>query len=281
MNFSKPFALLKPTTALALFCLLSACGGSNEFPPVITGVKVQSAQYGKTATIYLGGKDLRSNLKVDTAGACTNPTFASNSNTDTLVLNCAVVKTGDFALLVQTVEGVAIHSTTLNIPLPQVALITGKGSMTLELDPTLAPISTNNFLSYVNKGFYRGTLFHRVIPNFVIQGGGYATGMLKKADQSAPIQLESNKGLSNVRGSLAMARTYVPNSATSEFYINLVDNLSLDYKNVANPGYAVFGKVIQGMDVADAIAAEPTGVVGGFSDVPLSEIALSLALQIK
>jgi peptidyl-prolyl cis-trans isomerase A (cyclophilin A) len=281
MNLSKPFALLIFSIAMAVACLLSACGGGNDFPPVVTGVKVQSAQYGKTATIYLGGKDLRSNLKVDTSGACTNPTFASNSNsnTDTLVLNCLVTKTGDLSLVVQTAEGVAVYSTTLNVPLPQVALITGKGSMTLELDPTLAPISTNNFLSYVNKGFYRGTLFHRVIPSFVIQGGGYATGMIKKADQSAPIQLESNKGLSNVRGSLAMARTYVPNSATSEFYINLVDNLSLDYKNAANPGYAVFGKVVQGMDVADAIAAEPRGVVGVFSDVPLVEIALSLALQ--
>jgi len=281
MIFSKPFALLKPGTALALSCLFSACGGGNEFPPVVTGVKVQSAQYGKTATIYLGGKDLRSNLLVDTSGACTSPTFASSSNTDTLVLNCVVAKTGDFSLVVQTTEGAAIYSTTLNIPLPQVALITAKGSITVELDPTLAPISTNNFLGYVNKGFYRSTLFHRVIPNFVIQGGGYTAGLVKKPEQSAPIELESNKGLSNVRGSLAMARTNLPNSATSEFYINLVDNLSLDYKNAANPGYAVFGKVVQGMDVVDTMAAEPTGVVGGFSNVPLSDITLSLALQTK
>lgn len=281
MTIKKPLSLLKLSTLFALTCLLSACGGSNSFPSVVTGVKVQSAQYGKTATIYLGGKDLLSNLLVDTSGACTNPTFASNSNTDTLVLNCVVAKTGDFPLVVQTAEGAAIYSTTLNVPLPQVALITVKGSITVELDPALAPISTNNFLSYVNKGFYRSTLFHRVIPNFVVQGGGYTTGMVKKTEQSAPIQLESNKGLSNVRGSLAMARTNLPNSATSEFYINLVNNLSLDYKNAANPGYAVFGKVVQGMDVVDAIAAEPTGVVGGFSDVPLSEIALSLALQTK
>lgn len=281
MTITKPLTLLKLSTLFALTCLLSACGGSNSFPSVVTGVKVQSAQYGKTATIYLGGKDLRSNLLVDTSGACTNPTFASNSNTDTLVLNCVVAKTGDFSLVVQTAEGAAIYSTTLNVPLPQVALITAKGSITVELDPALAPISTNNFLSYVNKGFYRSTLFHRVIPNFVVQGGGYTTGMVKKTEQSAPIELESNKGLSNMRGSLAMARTNLPNSATSEFYINLVNNLSLDYKNAANPGYAVFGKVVQGMDVVDAIAAEPTGVVGGFSDVPLSEIALSLALQTK
>ncbi len=133
----------------------------------------------------------------------------------------------------------------------------------------------------MNKGFYRSTLFHRVIPNFVVQGGGYTTGMVKKTEQIAPIELESNKGLSNLRGSLAMARTALPNTATSEFYINLIDNLSLDYKNAANPGYAVFGKVLQGMDVVDAIAAEPTGVVGGMSDVPLADIALSLVLQIK
>jgi cyclophilin family peptidyl-prolyl cis-trans isomerase len=281
MIFSKPFALLKPASALVLSCLISACGGTNDFSPVVTGVKVQSAQYGKMATIYLGGKDLRSNLLVDTSGACTSPSFASNSNTDTLVLNCVVAKTGDFSLVVQTAEGAAIYSTTLNIPLPQVALITAKGSITVQLDPTLAPISTNNFLSYVNKGFYRSTLFHRVIPNFVIQGGGYTAGLVKQTGQSAPIELESNKGLSNVRGSLAMARTNPPNSATSEFYINLVDNLSLDYKNAANPGYAVFGKVVQGMEVADAMAAEPTGVVGDFSDVPLSDITLSLALQTK
>jgi cyclophilin family peptidyl-prolyl cis-trans isomerase len=281
MTITKPLTLLKLFTFLPLACMLSACGGVNDFAPVVTGVKVQSAQYSKTATIYLGGKDLRSNLLIDTSGACTNPTFASNSNTDTLVLNCVVAKTGDFSLVVQTAEGAAIYSTTLNIPLPQVALITAKGSITVELDPTLAPVSTNNFLSYVNKGFYRDTLFHRVIPNFVVQGGGYTTGMVKKTEQSAPIELESNKGLSNVRGSLAIARTNLPNSATSEFYINLVNNVSLDYSNAANPGYAVFGKVVQGMDVIDAIAAEPTGVVGGFSDVPLADIALSLALQTK
>ena len=281
MNFCKAFSLLKILTLLILAGMLNACGGGDGFPPKVTGVKVQSAQYGKTATIYIGGKDLRSNLTVDTLGTCTNPVFASNSSTDTLVLNCVVSKVGDFPMVVQTAEGVAIYTTTLNIPMPQVALITSKGSITVELDPTLAPLSTNNFLSYVNKGFYRSTLFHRVIPNFVVQGGGYTTGMVKKTEQSAPIELESNKGLSNLRGSLAMARTFLPNSATSEFYINLIDNLSLDYKNAANPGYAVFGKVLQGMDVVEAIAAEPTGVVGGMSDVPLADIALSLALQTK
>jgi len=281
MIFHSISYLLKAFTLVALTSLLNACGGNNDFAPVVTGVQVQSAQYGKMATIYIGGKDLRSNLKVDTSGACNSQNFSNNSTTDTLVLNCVVTRTGDFSFLVQTAEGVAIYSTMLNVPLPQVDLITGKGTITVELDPTLAPISTNNFLSYVNKGFYRSTLFHRVIPNFVVQGGGYASGMIKKTEQSAPIQLESSNGLSNVRGSLAMARTYLPNSATSEFYINLVDNLSLDYQNAANPGYAVFGKVVKGIEVANAIAAEPTGLIGGFSDVPLVEVTLSLALQTK
>jgi len=279
MNLSSLPSIFKYWATAALLSLLSACGGSDGFQPVVTGVKVQSAAYGKTATIYIGGKDLRSYLTVDTQGACTNPSFASNSTTDTLVLNCAVSKTGDFALAIKTPEGQTIYTSTVSVPMPQVSLFTSKGNITLELDPLAAPLSVNNFLNYVNKGFYRGTLFHRVIPNFVVQGGGYTTGMVKKSGQASPIELESNKGLSNLRGSLAMARTYLPNSATSEFYINLKDNVSLDYKNAANPGYAVFGKVIQGLEVVDAMALEPTGVVGSFSDVPLTDITLSLALQ--
>lgn len=279
MKLSSLPSIFKYCATAALLSLLSACGGSDGFQPVVTGVKVQSAAYGKTATIYIGGKDLRSYLTVDTQGACTNPSFASNSTTDTLVLNCAVSKTGDFALAIKTPEGQTIYTSTVSVPMPQVSLFTSKGNITLELDPLAAPLSVNNFLNYVNKGFYRGTLFHRVIPNFVVQGGGYTTGMVKKSGQASPIELESNKGLSNLRGSLAMARTYLPNSATSEFYINLKDNVSLDYKNAANPGYAVFGKVIQGLEVVDAMALEPTGVVGSFSDVPLTDITLSLALQ--
>jgi cyclophilin family peptidyl-prolyl cis-trans isomerase len=274
-------SLFKILFTLSFGLLLSACGGGSGFAPVVTGVKVQSIQYGKTATIYIGGKDLRSSLTVDSGGACTNPSYASNSNTDTLVLNCVITKAGDFSLNVQSSEGQIIYSSLVNVPLPQVTLITSKGSITLELDPNRAPISVNNFLSYVSKGFYLNTLFHRVIPNFVVQGGGYKTGMVKKIDQAGPIELESNKGLSNLRGTLAMARTNLPNSATSEFFINLIDNVSLDFKNTANPGYAVFGKVIQGMNVVDAMATEPTGVLGGFSDVPLSDISVSLALQTK
>lgn len=262
-----------------LLALLSACGGSTGFLPKITGVKAQSLKYGHTATIYLGGKDLRSSITVDSNGACTNPSFASNSTTDTLVLNCAVKVVGDMPLTIKAEDGSVLYTTTVTVPKPQVTLFTTKGTIVLELDPTTAPISSNNYLTYVSKGYYTSTMFHRVISGFMIQGGGYTTGMVKKVGQSAAIELESNKGLSNLRGTLAMARTNVFNSATSEFFINVVDNTFLDYKNAGNPGYAVFGKVVQGMDVVDAIVAQPTGVSNGFADVPLTDIVISLALQ--
>ena len=272
-------SLIKSVVGIALLALLSACGGSTGFPPVITGVKVQSLKYGYTATIYLGGKDLRSSVTVDSNGACTNPSFASNSTTDTLVLNCGVKVVGDLPLTIKAEDGSVIYTTTLTVPKPQVTMFTSKGTIVLELDPTTAPISSNNYLSYVSKGFYSSTLFHRVISGFMIQGGGYTTGMVKKTGQSAPIELESNKSLSNLRGTLAMARTNVFNSATSEFFINVVDNTFLDYKNAGNPGYAVFGKVVQGMDVVDAIVAQPTGVSNGFADVPLTDVVINLAFQ--
>jgi cyclophilin family peptidyl-prolyl cis-trans isomerase len=266
--------------ACLMVVMVSGCGGgSSSFPPVITGVKVQSLKYGSAATIYLGGKDLRSNMTVESNGGCINPSFATTSTTDTLVLNCGVKVVGDLPLTIKAEDGSVIYTTTLIVPKPQVTLFTTKGTVVLELDPSTAPISTNNYLSYVNKGFYTSTLFHRVISGFMIQGGGYTTGLVKKAGQSAPIELESNKGLSNARGTLAMARTNVFNSATSEFFINVVDNTFLDYKNAANPGYAVFGKVVQGIDVVDAIVTLPTGVSNGFADVPLTDVVISLALQ--
>jgi len=274
-------SLLAATAALLLTTLLTACGGSTGFPPVITAVKAQSLSYGRTATIYLGGKDLRSSLVVESGGGCTSPSFGSSSSTDTLVLNCLVTVVGDLPLTIKSATGEVIYTTTLSVPKPQVSIITNKGSFTLELDLATAPISVKNFLSYVRGGYYSNTLFHRVIPGFVAQAGGYTTGLVKKPGQLDPIELESNKGLSNARASVAMARTNVFNSATSEFYVNLVDNTFLDYKNAANPGYAVFGTVVQGMDVVDAIAAVPTGVFNGSTDVPLTDITITMALQSK
>lgn len=277
LNF---FRLVLTLLALAL---LNACGGGGAtgFPPVVTGFKVQSALYSRTAIIYIGGNDLRSNMTVDTGGACTNPAFASSSSTSLLVLNCTVVKVGDMALTLKDGSGNVVYQTTVTVPKPQVTIATSSGNVTLELDPVAAPITVNNFLSYLHSGYYANTLFHRVIAGFMVQGGGYTAGLVKKTGQSAAITLESNKGLSNLRGTIAMARTNVPDSATSEFFINVVDNTFLDYTSAASPGYAVFGAVLQGMDVVDAIAAQATGTVNGFADVPLTDVTITYVSQIK
>lgn len=139
---------------------------------------------------------------------------------------------------------------------PQVSIETTKGVILLELDAESAPKSVENFLAYARDGFYEGTIFHRVISDFMVQGGGFTEDM-KKKPVGAPIENESKNGLSNARGTIAMARTGDPHSATAQFYINHVDNESLDARG-SNWGYAVFGRVIAGMDVVDAIAAAPT-----------------------
>ncbi len=140
---------------------------------------------------------------------------------------------------------------------PQVVLETSAGNITLELNPAKAPLSVENFLKYVDDGFYNGTVFHRVLPTFMIQGGGFTPDGKHKATR-APIRLEAANGLSNARGTIAMARTGDPHSATSEFFINVVDNAGqLDPIPGMSEGYAVFGKVVEGMDVVDKIKAMP------------------------
>ena len=269
---------------LALSLALAACGGggTSDIKPQVTAIKVAALQYGRSATIYLGGADLRNTMQVDSGGACTSPSFASTSTPDMAVLNCKVAQVGDFVLSIKSAQGDAVYSTTLTVPKPQVLLSTGSNSIILELDPANAPVTVNNFLGYVSSGYYTKTLFHRVIAGFVVQAGGYTAGLVKKAGQGAPIVLETKKdGPSNLRGTVAMARTSEPNSATSEFFVNLVDNKFLDFQSAASPGYAVFGKVTQGLDVIDGIATQTTGSLNGFSDVPLTDITITTALQIQ
>lgn len=156
---------------------------------------------------------------------------------------------------------------------PVVIMETTAGTMTIELFDEKAPISVKNFLDYVDSGFYNGTIFHRVIPNFVLQGGGFSKEMDKKATK-APIKNESDNGLRNEKGTLSMARTPDPDSATSQFFVNLRMNTNLDYR-AGQHGYAVFGKVIEGLDVMEKIARTKTGRVGSYSDVPLEPIIMT------
>jgi cyclophilin family peptidyl-prolyl cis-trans isomerase len=156
---------------------------------------------------------------------------------------------------------------------PRVVMSTSKGDMVIELEPEAAPETVKNFLGYVEEGFYEGTIFHRVIPGFMIQGGGHTPDLAKK-DTKDPIRNEATNGLKNLRGTISMARTANPHSATSQFFINHADNAMLDNSPQNGWGYAVFGKVVEGMDVLDAIAATPTGNSGGMGDVPRETILI-------
>jgi len=160
---------------------------------------------------------------------------------------------------------------------PQVKLETTQGTIVIELEQAKAPITVGNFLDYVKSGFYDGTVFHRVIPSFMIQGGGFAANMEQKPTRE-PIVNESANGLVNKRGTVTMARTPDPNSASAQFFINLVDNSFLDKAKAQDGyGYCVFGKVVEGMKVVDAIAAVKTATVGGYQDVPMQPIVIKKA----
>ena len=161
------------------------------------------------------------------------------------------------------------------MPAAHILMTTTLGSMTLELDADNAPNTVENFLSYVSNSFYDGTIFHRVINNFMVQGGGFTADMEQKATQ-APIENEANNGLKNARGTIAMARTQDPHSATAQFFINVQDNDFLNHtgENMQGWGYAVFGKVTDGEDVLDKIRCVQTGSQAGHQDVPVEPIII-------
>lgn len=158
---------------------------------------------------------------------------------------------------------------------PKVIMETSKGKVIIEIYPDKAPITVENFLGYVDSGFYSGTIFHRVIPGFMVQGGGFGKGLTEKITL-APIKNEAGNGLLNERGTIAMARTNVVDSATAQFFVNSVDNPFLNHQNDTPQGfgYCVFGRVVEGMDVVDSISSVPTHTVGYFADVPVDDIEI-------
>ena len=165
---------------------------------------------------------------------------------------------------------------------PRVRVTTSLGVIELELDSQRAPGTVRNFMNYVERGFYKGTIFHRVIPGFMIQGGGFVTGMREKTT-GVPVKNEADNGLKNLPGTLAMARTSDPQSATAQFFINTIDNPALDHRDKTNRGwgYAVFGKVTKGMDVVKKIESVPTRTVGPFQNVPVKDVTILKIEAIK
>lgn len=239
--------------------------------------------YGKVAILEVTGEALDLGISLVAPG-CGNLSELAGSTPTQRRYNCTVNAATSLAVDALRGDGTTALNATFSVPAPQVTMVTSKGTVVLELNPALAPLTVDNFLRYANDGFYANLLFHRVISNFVIQGGGVTPKPEKKPATYAPIKLESNNGLSNLRGSLAMARTNVPDSATSEFYINVVDNLNLNYASAASPGYAVFGKVVQGLDVVDVIRAVPTGTRTTdpkYPDFPVTDVVIQSVTQTR
>ena len=175
---------------------------------------------------------------------------------------------------------VATFTAAAQAPAPRVALETSEGKIVVELAPQAAPKTVENFLAYVKSGHYDGTVFHRVIPGFMVQGGGFTADMKEKPTRGT-IPLESRNGLKNERGTLAMARRGDPDSASAQFFINVVDNPNLDFPKPDGNGYAVFGKVVEGMNVVDKIRAAPTDTRGPHQNVPVAPITIKTARIVK
>ncbi len=189
------------------------------------------------------------------------------------------MKTTLFRLLVISLLMLA-GITTLQAEPTRVFIKTNMGGIELELNPTKAPESVKNFLRYVDEGFYNGTVFHRVIKGFMVQGGGFSQDFKRKSVHE-PIQNEAKNGLKNDRGTIAMARTRAPHSATAQFFINHADNHTLNHPSFDGWGYAVFGKVTKGMDVVDKIANTPTGTNHGMRDVPNTPVIIESISRIE
>jgi cyclophilin family peptidyl-prolyl cis-trans isomerase len=256
--------------------------------PQVSGIGSAAAlSFSKAATLVVSGTALDQGITLTAPGCGTVTELAGGSATQRQY-SCAAVSTAtQLPVTVKNPAGATLLSANLAVPDPQVTIVVANfGTMVLELYPAKAPITVNNFLKYTHDGFYSNTLFHRVISNFVIQGGGLTPGLVAKATTYPAIKLESNNGLSNVRGTVAMARTSVADSATSQYYINTVDNSScLDYGKLicdaTGNGYAVFGQVVQGLSLVDAIRVVPTSTRNGYTDAPTTDVVVQSITQTR
>ena len=285
---------------LALAALLAACGGgggdTNEAPTVVARLSGEAVLNATTTFDTAGTLDPDGTVTSATwnygdglTGSTNSHVYAATgSYTAVLTVTDDQGASTSKSVPVTVAKCSAAGTTAANLsPQPTVCMQTTMGEIVVEVYPTQAPVTTANFLKYVTDGFYAGTLFHRVIKDFVVQGGGFTTGMVAKTPTYADIVLESNNGLKNWQYTLAMARRGTPNSASSQFFINLLDNNAcLDIgSNAACPGkdvngYAVFGQVISGTAVVDAIGAVANGTFAGFSNVPTTDVVIRSAVRL-
>lgn len=283
----RPSRWCLPSLCMAL---LAACGG-GEGGSGVTSLQASPLAFSRNATVSVSGSGLdQDGLRLEAEGPCNNVARVGNPSPTQAQFSCLVEGTGPIVFRVRQGNGAELARLTVSVPLPQVTMqvrLGGRsGSFVVELDPGAAPVTTRNFLGYVNSGFYANTLLHRVLANKLVQGGGFETGLDAKAPTQQPIPLESANGLKNVRGTIAMARTSAPDSATSQFYLNLADNPEFDRVSDAAPGYAVFGRVVAGQNIIDDIGAVTTTDFTNsrgefFQGLPQTEVVISAAAQTR
>lgn len=280
--------------AAALYVLLSACGGggggdggvAGSGTPSVANMAASSQRYFSQTIVTVQGRNLRSGSGVDIEiiGSCENPTrLTANSSDDTQQFRCDIRGVGELKFAVYDIDSRRyLAELRLRVPAPQVGVTTSMGSFTLELDPVAAPQTVQNFLFYVNSGFYNNVIVNRVAKDRGIETGGFQPGHTRKTLPSGrtPIATETT-GLLNLRGTVAMQRS--ASDATrvdTPWFVNLADNADLD---AASPPYPVFGRVMSGLDVVDRIAAVETGIDprNGFTDVPVTEIVVSQVVHLR
>lgn len=279
---ARPAALLALLLATAV---LAGCGGGDPATR-ITNISAGNTRFGQALTVAVNGSGLDADgLRLEVVGpACTDRKRSSASDA-AATFTCRIEGTGPLAAVIRNADGGELARVGgINVAQPQVRMTvaqgTRSGSFVIELDPQAAPVTALNFVRYVSAGFYANTIFHRVLADQIAQGGQYLTDKSQRKALYDPIALESNNGLKNLRGTIAMARTVVPNSATAQFYFNLRDNPAFDYQDVGAPGYAVFGRVISGMEVVDEIGKVPVYTYdNSLPSVPQQDVTITLALQ--
>jgi peptidyl-prolyl cis-trans isomerase A (cyclophilin A) len=280
-----PTAVRRAASALALLgavAVLPGCGGGGDAPPPVSSIGVEGVvAYSKKLTLVVDGTGLETgNVSITTQG-CLGLATLPGGSPERQRIACTVTGVAEVKVMAKAADGTELLARSFAVPQPRVELQTTLGPVVLALFPDKAPLTVFNFLNYVNSGFYNQTLFHRVAPNFVVQGGGYDSNLAVKPPTAAPIALESANGLLNLRGTLGMVRGATGQSATAEFYVNLQDNSGLNYVDVANPGYAVFARVSDGLPVFDTLQQVPTGTVGRLLNVPLTPVVLTQAVQLQ
>lgn len=283
MRFMCAISLLRSVSTVVALVAIGACGGGGPFslPPGLTVTEITPTSvpsYSRPVVVRIRGTDLDQGIRVDAPG-CASFVETDGSTSAERSYTCVVNVVGALQFSVIDKTGTTLLKTTQQVLKPQVSVVTSLGGFVMELDPVAAPVTVDNFLKYTATNFYTNLIFHRVIAGFVVQTGGYSSGLRVVAPAFAPIALESNNKLKNVTASVAMARTNDPASASSQFFINLVDNTSLNYQSAASPGYAVFGNIVSGFDVVKLIGAVSTTTVDSMADVPVSDVVMLSATQ--